>query len=920
MRGFNLFAAFLGVAMIAIAVGYSMYAQQEKSARSDLMVQELVRFDTAGVAEVIKSDVYNTLLAKIRQDFQEYFESTPLDPPEDVWSSEEAFVDWFEHDFARSESMTYWIADRMMSELKSIAASTMFGEEYEISVIGNTKATAGALKDAVSAKILEDGTFIYVIDTEKMPPEAYDNLPKIMVKKRGETAGFTTDVVLPRGKWTLPVPLRVTEAYRVARETREYIESTGKQKYLALAAGHCDQDNLAICDAFVLDGTKLKPMTVNESYFEDKTPVSSLENSEGPKGLIISPCKKQQIDYTKIVKETGMGWDDFTNMLKEQIQREIQYVEEALENTEDPNKVESLQKYHQELLDALEQIRSGEATEQFKSMPCEDSLEGITPILNAVSASLTKDTLVNRVADLRDSRGEALADSTDNFRILPDIESYKRYETGKVVRRTAVNVLKIICEEAGGGIVNILCMFAGIPENKCLCGQISGAAGSYGTISFDTCNISDSVYCVAPERISFVVVWSDPNENYRLDKERPATFMFRVSLGENPYKETLEALEQAAEEIKIGQSDDASVREERKEICQETVSNMASVLPQLTEGCIQQYASTLIKCSGTDEGTLNYILTGIPESLQETCAQCSGEDCPEGCRIDGDPLEGICKRLDEKKFKSIPGLYRGEGLPEFACVASTDLTEDQKNCLQQQGVYTNGETVCFGEGAANACGMGDIYRANVVESWLSTVGDDPWFCDPYVQGSLTDAIKKAVEKVMDKVNAFTQTLCQVAGVKNISDVITNCDGERSIKDIVKSFSPLGLACSNTQQYGAYRADELSAEYNYLYYEHFWPTIQEISRQGWGICSPDSPEIQALVQAFSEPKTTEQGISTGGNCHPQHILDQATQIAEMRRKSVHCDVEGPKDQTLFETTWMHIGSEIYATCSVGEPRP
>ncbi|MDN5367214.1 MAG: hypothetical protein PWQ11_625 [Candidatus Diapherotrites archaeon] len=75
-----------------------------------------------------------------------------------------------------------------------------------------------------------------------------------------------------------------------------------------------------------------------------------------------------------------------------------------------------------------------------------------------------------------------------------------------------------------------------------------------------------------------------------------------------------------------------------------------------------------------------------------------------------------------------------------------------------------------------------------------------------------------------------------------------------------------------------------------------------------------------MQAFSEPETTEQGISTGGNCHPQHILDQATQIAEMRRKSVHCDVEGPKDQTLFETTWMHIGSEIYATCSVGEPRP
>ena len=928
MRGFNLFAAFLGVAMIAIAAGYALYTTQEKTAKTTHIMDELVRFDTAGVADVIKSDVYNTVLVKMRKDFQDYFATRPIEPPEYVWGSESAFKNWFEKDFAQSEALTYWLADRMIYELQAYTSSNIFGEEYEVSISGSVKATADALKGAVSAKILDDGTFIYIIDTTKMGPEAYGNLPKILVRKRGESSGFTTDVVIPRGKWTIPVPLRIMDAYRVARAAKGFMESGERYKKLALAVGHCDPNNLAICDAFLVEPSYVEPVSNSKDAFTPNTVVSSLEGYSGPRGSLVSPCTQQYMDYTKIIEATGMDWPDFVEMMKKTLQRQKEELEKELAR-EDLSEDERtyLENYYERIVKALDDLSSPDAIDTFRKGPCSDDTESLASILSAAASSISHEA-IRSIKDVRGENGERLIEGTENFAILPDLDVYRRYETARVVRRTAINILKILCQETVG-ITDIACAILGIPRDKCVCDRVSSLTGSYGTISFDTCQISGSVYCVAPEEYSYIVMWSDPDERYRVGTE-PATFQFRVVEGKIDFADQLKVLEDETEEISVSTTGEEELEDEKKEICRETLSTMAEYLPEMTGGCIENYVATTLKCSDLDEKTIEYVLTGVPPSLQEYCKNC-GENCSDPrCSPDGDDsqkrLEGICKRLEKIGYSSdIPGFYRGRGLPEFACIDGTELDDAAKSCLSERGVVTDAERICFGKDAAEACGLTSVYNANVAENWLSMVEDDPWFCDPYVgESSPITAVKNAVKKVLDKINSWANVLCQMAGVRDVQDLVSGCEKNPSVGDIVKSISPLGMSCANARDYGTYRANELSAEYNNIYYNYIGPTIAAIqSAGGYGNCSADSPEIQSLIQSFSPPTEVGGGdvkIPSGGNCHPEHMLDMAARLAEMRQNSIKCNIDGPENQTLFETTWMHIGSEIYATCSVGEARP
>jgi len=934
VRGFNLFAAFIGMAMIAVAVGYSMYAQQAKVQRINEIATEIVRLDTAGVSEVIKSDVYNTILSKIRDEFQDYFENTVLEPPPDAWESRERFKEWFENEFAQSEPTTYWVADRMMVELQAYTATQIFGEDYEVSVIGNVKATANALKGAVRAKIQPDGTFVYIIDTTKMAPEAYGNLPKIMVRKHGEVSGFTTDIVLPRGLWMIPVPLRIMKAYDVAKEARDYIHDRKKYQEVALAMGHCDQENLAVCDVFQLGERSVKPLS-----FEKIRGLTVYSNREkGARGLLLAPCTYQNINYLKVFESTGTEIEDVQREIKKILEHRKKELEEQLQEIQEDELRERIQEEIYVVSQAIADLESRISAEVLRDGPCRGDKKILFPLLDAVYLGLTREVILESgVSSLYDETGVQLVKGLDNFSVRPDTEQYREFETAKIVRRRAINLLKIICEEVVGP-VDIILQILGFEGG--LCGRLAEGTGSVGTISLDGCTISGSAYCVAPEKYAYIVSWGDPNEKYRIDPDRPATFHFRIVEGDVGYVNILKGLETAAKKINVGSVNEGEQEKRKREICAETWNNAKEALPKLVAGCLQQYVQTAIECAPRASNEIKtYILTGIPPDLQEYCQNC-GPNCEDSkCMPEKDPvkaMEGVCKRLEEHRdvVPEIPGVFRngGSGLPDMLCAPAEGLSESTKKCLEKSGVDTSGNTVCTPLPIMEKCFSKEEkqrYARTLLSEWGRKVKEDLWYCDPYTEG-LWKGIQNVVNTAIDRLNSLTSEICQRLGIKPTTDIVNEiCRDDVSITDAVKTIAvgpAFAIACTSSAEYGKMSAKAMVSEYNHIYHKHIVPLIHRVKQSGgWGACTlEDDVELNAFIQAFSEPEELDleggQALRVGGNCHPDHLLDQAFQIADMRARSISCKIEGPSSQVLFETTWVHIGSDIYATCSVGEPRP
>ncbi len=850
VRGFNLFAAFLGVAMIAIAVGYSMYVHSVQMDKSQTMQEELVRFDTAGVAEAIKSDVYNTILSRLQRDFQYILAHNVIDPPQSVWEGGEgAFKSWFERDYAQSEALTYTVADRMMAELQAYSASQVFGQGYDVSIVGSVDATAGALRGNTRAEILPNGTFAYVIDTEHMSPKAYSKLPKIVVRKMGSTSGVVTSIVLPRGVWTIPINLRIMDGFRVADRVYWYMKNSGAYQRFALAEGHCRQDNLAVCDVFQLRGSEAVPLTRPRGKFRDLS-VSSLDSAD-VKASLVSPCTQQSVNYLTLVKNTGIDKDRFAKAIITLLEQEKEELQRAM-NDADESTAKKIADAITNIDNEIAKINAGKYDE-LKDVPCGDDYESLSPLLNVAGITITENALLRSgVAALRDPQvHDQLVTGIKDLRITPDIADYNRFETAKIVSRTAINPLQIICSEVTslpGAVLKLLLSILGYNANTDPCTKI----GTHGMISFDECKISNSVYCVAPKEYAYIVTWWDHNPHFRVDPSSTPQFNFKITFGKIPYVSRLEALQRVAEQIRIAPESKQERQEQAKKITMDALATASQFLPGMIDSCMKQYATVELRCrSGMSDANITYILTGIPPAYQKGCE--SGTMGGNMCNAKDD-LKSICRRLNEDKYKNveIPGLFKHRGT-------------------------------------------------------LNVTGGD-YYCDRYL------GIRGALTRIQDVGNKLWSIASRITCPSSFDP--KKWSAGDAAKAILFGAQCLGMSASQAKE-----ALGWIGEYNSIYHRAIEAEVEAAEKTGvLGRCSiAKDPELNAFIQAFSEPKMREVGgieIPEGGTCHPDHVLDQALSMARMRAASIRCNIVPPnaKAQVLQEITWLHIGQEIYASCN------
>ncbi len=914
MRGFNLFAAFLGMAMIAIAVGYSIYAQQMKVQRIDALTDELARFDTAGVADSIKMDVYSTVLNNIRAHFHEFFAEAIITPPQDKWNSEDSFKKWFEEDYARSEDVTYWVASQMVDELAAYTSTQYLGDEYTITYQGDVNAVAGALKGAVSAKIRPDGTFVYIIDTTKLSPEAYTKLPKIIVQKRGSTSAITSDVILPRGKWEIPVPLRILTAYKVARATKSFMEKGKKYKYLSLALGHCHGDNLAICDAFVINGDSVTPLT-RSGKFEDLFATS--KDDADVHASIVSPCTYQKMNYLKIIDAMGADWDYIKPILKKILENERDTLQKLIDQTDN----EDVRKLLKDRLDtvkkSLQDIDSPNAEDLLKDGPCRGDYETLGPILNLAAVKYTADAISN-LSYMRDGDGTQLVQSVENFSISPDIGVYKRYETAKVLSRTAINLAEIVCNEIFG-VPDLVLELMGLGG---ICDRVGEhTVNSPAVISYGGCSTTGSVYCVAPTKYSYIVAWSDPNEKYRVDPGFPATFKFRIVEGDVDYKKTLEMYETVTKAVKLSEEDSSTQKEREKQYSKKILAKAADILPGIMAGCLRQYTEVELKCGyipPLSDENVQWIMTGIRGTVSTTTGSATGtgsmteeerrEKIAEESNKMMDSLKDICKRIretDEKITESIriPGMYNGADTTTLLTLTKTtvdlmvkirdtingkdSIPDDAKTAIQTAIDDINGSSLNIDDAidrmkdvnkaiynnlpdddADKATLLQDCYTTiqnlSLLKTIINNYNDKTFnYCDQYIEdsgGGITGAIKNVVNKIKDKVKSALEWLeDKFEKAVSVSCVLTHGTASCKMDDIdsilrnaSNPFCATHCAIEEGKTLvGAERAKKMIAEYNMLYHNYIVGEVARASSSGIGRCKKDDPKIQAFVRTFAQ---------------------------------------------------------------------
>jgi len=175
VRGFNLFAAFLGVVMLAVAVGFSIYTFSEESATIKEISAQITHHSAESIADLIRQDAHNTVVESVRRGFQRFFSSNDLDPPDDVWRREEMFKEWFSKEFVRSDRLTQFLADYIAEELLLYQNLPLKG--HTVRVVVNRRGLGEALEKGASVEFREDGTFVFVYDTSLLEPEDLAKLP-----------------------------------------------------------------------------------------------------------------------------------------------------------------------------------------------------------------------------------------------------------------------------------------------------------------------------------------------------------------------------------------------------------------------------------------------------------------------------------------------------------------------------------------------------------------------------------------------------------------------------------------------------------------------------------------------------------------------------------------------------------------------
>ncbi len=357
VKGFHLFAVLVGGLMVLIAVGFAVYVGQEKAAKVDAMAAKITQYEIARLADVVREDAYNTTLSGLRGSLQDYFATNPLYPPDDAWESEQKFKEWFENDFARSEQFLKWIARALASELTAYRYVRKYAD-YTVSVELEEEETVKTLSKAVRLKILDDGTFTFILDTRNLTEEELRGLPSIKVC---QGVSCTTFVVFPSGIWSFPVPLRIMEAYRRAREA--YFSEKSHINDFKLALGFCKRTGE--CALWKCSGFDFRPLYPEEyKGFVSKHLPDVLQPPVGIK-YITAPCTSQflilQGELQKEVnKITGCGEEcylpcDDPQSLYILLQAKLEeYAPEDVNVTLDPVSIKEYKTFHVLSQDAFE--------------------------------------------------------------------------------------------------------------------------------------------------------------------------------------------------------------------------------------------------------------------------------------------------------------------------------------------------------------------------------------------------------------------------------------------------------------------------------------------------------------------------------------------------------------------------------------
>ena len=240
VRGFNLFAAFLGVVMLAISIGLSAFTFSKESATISEISTQITHESAESVADLIRQDAHNTVVESVRRGFQNFLAHNDLDPPADVWKGEEAFKEWFSEEFVRSDRLTRFLADYIAEELLLYQNIPLKG--HTVRVVVNKQGLSEALAKGASVEFREDGTFVFVYDTSLLEAKDMAKLPTIVVD------GSETVSVFPPGRWMIPIPLRILEAYRHARSFRERVRRNINE--FKILFGSCDLDASPACGVY----------------------------------------------------------------------------------------------------------------------------------------------------------------------------------------------------------------------------------------------------------------------------------------------------------------------------------------------------------------------------------------------------------------------------------------------------------------------------------------------------------------------------------------------------------------------------------------------------------------------------------------------------------------------------------------------
>ncbi len=319
-RGFNLFSVFVGISMIAIAVAFSVYVSKYQINTEKTIAPKIFGYETASVADFVRDDATATLTNRIRQEFQEFFATQVLWPPQEsyynnAYQNEDVFKNWFENRLAKTNVFTSWFAHRLALELQKY--QNLRVGDYAISISANEEQMQKAIADGSTFKILNDGTFVYILDTTKISDDEYRSLPRLVLRKGFSQVEFP---VLPRQKWAIRVPIRVMKAYDKARKVWQTLQ--WETSPLMLAAGACRAD-CPVCGVYSYSAYGFRMIwPKDERYSKECFLTTEKDVPEEGKykpvvvGSVENVCMNQYLDLNSKEALSALGLEDAKDVPK----------------------------------------------------------------------------------------------------------------------------------------------------------------------------------------------------------------------------------------------------------------------------------------------------------------------------------------------------------------------------------------------------------------------------------------------------------------------------------------------------------------------------------------------------------------------------------------------------------------------------